>query len=89
MLNTRIDMRLNQEIKVKAEKAAALLGIKSLTEYVVKLMDEDASKVIKEHESILVENNRFDQFMRVCDNVGAPNKALIAAAKLTKALDIK
>lgn len=47
MLNTRLDMRLSQEVKTKAEKAAALLGLKSLTEYVVHLMDEDATKVIK------------------------------------------
>ena len=37
---TRFDMRLDDAIKLKAEKAAALLGLKSLTEYVSKLMDE-------------------------------------------------
>jgi len=40
-------MRLDDAIKLKAEKAAALLGLKSLTEYVSKLMDEDASRVIR------------------------------------------
>ena len=89
MLNTRLDMRLSQEVKTKAEKAAALLGLKSLTEYVVHLMDEDATKVIKQHESMVIENDRFDKFMQACDKAKAPNQALIDAAKLTKKLNIK
>ena len=89
MLNTRLDMRLSQEIKTKAEKATALLGLKSLTEYIVDLMDKDASRVIKQHESIVVENNRFDKFMHACENAQSPNQALKDAAKLTKDLNIK
>ena len=89
MLNTRLDMRLSQEVKTKAEKATALLGMKSLTEYVVHLMDEDATRVIKQHESMVVENNSFDQFMLACDKAQAPNTALKRAAKLTKELNIK
>jgi uncharacterized protein (DUF1778 family) len=46
---------LDQEIKEKAEKASALLGLRSLTEYVVRLMEENSSKVIAEHESITVQ----------------------------------
>ena len=46
MATARLDIRLDEEIKAKAEKASALLGLKSLTEYVVRLMDEDASHVI-------------------------------------------
>lgn len=40
MATARLDIRLDEEIKAKAEKASALLGLKSLTEYVVRLMDE-------------------------------------------------
>ncbi len=58
----RIDMRLNEEIKTKAEKASALLGIKSLTDYIVNLIDENASQVIARHESITVENDIFLSF---------------------------
>lgn len=82
-------MRLSQTIKTKAEKATALLGLKSLTEYVVHLMDEDASKVIKQHESMTIENDRFDKFMQACDGAKSPNQALKDAAKLTKDLNIK
>jgi len=55
MATARLDIRLDKEIKAKAEKASALLGLKSFTEYVVRLMDEDASHVIAEHEIITVE----------------------------------
>ena len=60
MPTTRFDMRLDQEIKAKAEKASALLGLKSLTEYIVKLIDDNATQVIAQHESIIVENDIFD-----------------------------
>jgi uncharacterized protein (DUF1778 family) len=62
MAAARIDMRLDEKIKLKAEKASALLGYKSLTEYVVKLMDEKSSEVIAQHEGIVVDNDVFDMF---------------------------
>ncbi|UJF19505.1 DUF1778 domain-containing protein [Vibrio sp. SS-MA-C1-2] len=89
MANARLDIRLDEEIKAKAEKASALLGLKSLTEYVVRLMDEDATQVISEHECIKVETNVFDQFMMACDEAKAPNNALLEAAEFTKNGDFK
>lgn len=84
MATARLDIRLDEDIKVKAEKASALLGLKSLTEYVVRLMDEDASNVIAEHEMMVVEGNVFDQFVEACDKANKPNAALLAAAAFTK-----
>ena len=84
MATARLDIRLDEEIKTKAEKASALLGLKSLTEYVVRLMDEDASQVIAEHESITVKDNVFDEFLEACDKAQSPNNALFAAAAFTK-----
>jgi len=89
MATARLDIRLDEEIKAKAEKASALLGLKSLTEYVVRLMDEDATQVISEHESITVDANVFDQFMVACDEAKAPNNALLDAAAFTKKADFK
>lgn len=77
-------MRLDEEIKQKAEKASALLGLKSLTDYVVRLMDEDADRIIAEHESIVVKDDVFDRFMQACDAAEAPNKSLIDAVAFTK-----
>ncbi|MED5524575.1 MAG: DUF1778 domain-containing protein [Pseudomonadota bacterium] len=84
MATTRLDIRLDEEIKAKAEKATALLGLKSLTDYVVKLMDENASEVIAQYESMTVDNTVFDRFMAACDKADAPNKALREAAAFTK-----
>jgi len=89
MATTRFDMRLDEEIKAKAEKASALLGMKSLTEYVVRLMDQDATQVIAEHESITVKEDVFDRFMAACEQVQNPNAALLNAAAFTKGQDIK
>ncbi len=89
MVTARLDMRLDKEIKAKAEKAMALLGHKSLTDYVVHLMDEDASQVIAQHESVIVEDDMFDRFLDACNKVRSPNKALIEAAKFTKEHGIK
>ncbi len=83
MATSRLDIRLDEEIKAKAEKASALLGLKSLTEYVVKLMDENSTHVIAQHESLVVEDNIFDQFLSACEKVKEPNTALIGAAKFT------
>ncbi|WP_419811135.1 DUF1778 domain-containing protein [Bacterioplanoides sp.] len=89
MATARLDIRLDEEVKAKAEKASALLGLKSLTEYIVRLMDEDATQVIAEHESIVVKDNVFDEFMAACDKAAAPNQALLEAAQLADKSGIK
>lgn len=81
---TRIDMRIDESIKAAAEKAAALKGMKSLTEYVVRLIEKDAEKVIREHESITLKDDVFDRFMAACDQADAPNKKLREAIALAK-----
>ncbi|MEW8145307.1 MAG: DUF1778 domain-containing protein [Candidatus Thiodiazotropha endolucinida] len=76
MTTSRIDMRIDNEIKAAAEKAAALLGTKSLTEYIVRLIEKDARRVISEHESIVVKDDLFDRFMNACEAAEAPNQKL-------------
>jgi len=89
MTTTRFDMRLDEKVKAKAEKASALLGMKSLTEYVVRLMDENATQVISEHESMVIEDDIFDRFMIACEKTERPNQALLDAANLTKESGIR
>jgi len=85
MTTARLDMRLDEAVKAKAEKAMALLGHKSLTEYVVRLMDQDATQVIAQHESVTVENDAFDRFWAAGNKVNEPNLALREAAEHYKA----
>lgn len=84
MASARLDIRLDEEIKARAEKASALLGLKSLTEYIVRLMDENSTQVIAEYEGITVKNDVFDEFLLACEKANKPNPALIDAAKFTK-----
>ena len=83
MTTARLDIRLDEKIKAKAEKASVLLGLKSLTEYVVQLRDDDATPVISEHEGITVDANVFDKFMVACDEAKAPNTALLEATEFS------
>jgi len=83
MTTERIEILVNKRIKAKAEKASAWQGFKSLNEYIVHLINEDATQVIKEHEVMQIEDSRFDEFMAACDKVQAPHQALIDAAKFT------
>lgn len=84
MASTRLDIRLDEDIKAKAEKAAALLGLKSLTEYVVRLMDQDATQVIARHEQMIVADDVFDRFMQACEQSKGPNQALKDAVAFTR-----
>ena len=84
MATSRIDMRIDNAIKSAAEKAAALKGMNSLTEYVVRLIEQDAQRVIKEHESIMVKDDVFDRFMKACEAANAPNQKLREAEKFSK-----
>lgn len=76
MATTRLDLRLDEEIKARAEKASALLGRKSLTEYVVRLLDEDSTQVIQQHESVTISGDVFDEFLHACDQAKAPHQTL-------------
>ena len=89
MATARLDMRLNKEVKAKAEKASALLGLKSLTEYVVNLINEDATQVIAQYESMTIENDLFDKFMANCEKTHTPNQVLKDALIFTNSQEIK
>ena len=89
MATARLDLRLDEEIKAKAEKASALLGLKSLTEYVVRLIEEDADKVIKHHESMTIEGDTFDRFVDACEKAKGPNQALKEALTLSNSKGIE
>jgi uncharacterized protein (DUF1778 family) len=83
MATARLDLRLDSKVKSKVEKASALLGANTLTEYVVRVMEQDASRVIEEHESMTLGNDLFDKFFAACNKSNAPNKALLDAKSFT------
>ena len=89
MATARLDFRLDSKVKSKVEKASALLGVSTLTEYVVRVIDEDASRVIERHESMALEGDLFDRFVDACNKSASPNKALLDAKAFTEEQGIK
>lgn len=85
MANARLEMRLDEAVKAKVERASVLSGSKTVTDYVVKTLSENASEVIEKYESgITLRNSIFDEFWSACEKAEAPNSALIAAAKFSE-----
>lgn len=79
----RFEFRTNSSIKEKAKKASVLLD-KNLTDYLIDLIDRDATRVISNHQNTVLENDIFDCFMEACSNPPRPNNALIKALKNTR-----
>lgn len=84
MAKTRIDIRIDDTVKSRAEKASAPLGLNSLTEYIVRTMDERSWEVLSEYEHITVSENVFDEFTRACEHADEPTEALRAAADYSR-----
>jgi uncharacterized protein (DUF1778 family) len=89
MSKSRVSIRIDTEVKMAAESAAALSGAKSLSEYIVRLIEKDARRVIRDHESIVLKNDVFDCFMRACEAAEAPNRKLCAARGCAKERGIR
>ncbi len=84
---TTITLHLDEEIKTKAEKVAALLGM-VLTDYVTRLLNEDADRVIAPHGTIAVEGDLFDRFLIACEQAKQPNEPLCDAVLFTRQQEI-
>ena len=78
----RVEARFQPEIKQLAERAAIVSGI-SLTDYLAKLVREDAPKTLKSYSEIQLTNQQFDNFLSVCESEGEyePGLAIKKAAK--------
>lgn len=84
-LRERIEMRVDAETKQLAERAAAASGCASLTEFMVRLIRDNAPGILQAQTAIKLTSAQFDQFIRVCESAPAPYARLKAAAdKLDK-----
>lgn len=80
MKTERIEARFLPEIKHLAERAALISGV-TLTDYLAKLVTENAPKTLKAYSEIKLTNEQFDQFIAICDTPPKPSKAILNAAK--------
>jgi len=78
----RIDMRVDEETKQMAERASAALGCASLTEFITRLIRENAPAILEQQASIQLTNAQFDRFLAICqDEARKPSARMIEAAK--------
>jgi len=80
VLRERIEMRVDAETKQLAERAAAALGCASLTEFMVRLIRDNAPQILQAQATIELTSAQFDQFMQICEAPTAPHDRLKAAA---------
>lgn len=76
----RIDMRVNEQIKQLAERAASALGC-TVTEYLVRLIQQDAPKVLRGETEIVLSNAQFDRFAALCKQSKPPSLRIREAAR--------
>jgi uncharacterized protein (DUF1778 family) len=76
----RLEARLSRKQKELLQHAANLLG-RSLTDFVISSSQEEAKKIIREHEIITLTMKESKDFVNSLLNPPSPNAALKKAAK--------
>jgi uncharacterized protein (DUF1778 family) len=77
---TRFDTRLTKEQKEFFEYAATIGGYRSLTEFVLISVEEQAKKIVEEHNKIISSKRDQELFFNAVINVPKSNEALEKAA---------
>ncbi|MCC6702303.1 MAG: DUF1778 domain-containing protein [Fluviicola sp.] len=81
---TRLEARLSAEEKAYFERAAALGGFRSLTEFVLRSAKQHAEEIVKQHEMVIASKKDSEVFFNAILNAEPPNDKLVAAAKKFK-----
>ncbi len=76
IINDRIDVRISKEQKELIKYASELSGFKSLSEFIVFHIQAQASKIIKDSNTILHTVQDKKIFLEALLNPPAPNDAL-------------
>jgi uncharacterized protein (DUF1778 family) len=88
MQKARFDTRLSKEQKEFFEYAAGLGGFRTLTEFVVFSVQQQASQIVERNQAILASRKDQEIFFNAILNPGQPNAQLKAAAgRFKEALD--
>ena len=76
----RLEARVDAEIKARWQQAADLQGI-TLTDFIITSLQESASKIIQQHQTMKLSKKDTIAFVDAILNPPQPNENLIAAAK--------
>ena len=85
----RFDTRLSPEQKALFEKAANIKGYKSLSDFVIQIVQEASTEIIDKHNNILASERDKKIFFDAMANPPKPPKRLIDAARAYKKLTSK
>lgn len=77
----RLEAKIQPEIKRLAERAALVSGV-TLTDYLIKLIQENAPKTLKAYTEIKLKNDQFDKFLSICNSDRELSKELKKASNL-------
>ena len=83
---TRFDIRLSREQKMLFKKAARLGDYRSLTEFVIRAVQEKARKIISERENVINSQRDSEIFFNTIVNSSEANSKLVDAANEYKKL---
>lgn len=78
----RLDMRIDPQLRTDVERAAALTGARSLSEFVTQALREKTEQVLQAHERLVLGNQVFDDFFAACMADAEPAEGLRKAARL-------
>ena len=77
----RFDTRWTEEQKSRFERASALGGFRSLSEFVFFAVQQQAEEIIEKHEQIITSERDREIFINALLNPPSPNAKLKEAAK--------
>mgnify|MGYP000491572394 CR=1 FL=1 len=84
----RLDMRIDPQLRADVERAATLMGARSLSEFVTLALREKTQQILESHERLILSNQAFDDFFAACTLDSKPSKVLQDAARETDTLGI-
>jgi uncharacterized protein (DUF1778 family) len=84
LATARFDARLAPHQKELFEQAAAIKGYKSLSDFVIQVVQEAATQIVNHHSAILASEKDKQVFFDALLHPPLPNKALTKAAKAYK-----
>ena len=77
-----IEIHIDADIKLLAERASAVLGYATLDEFVSNLIREHAPAILQRDTSIYLTNTRFDNFITIySDTERKPSTRIMDAAR--------
>lgn len=77
----RFDARLTKEQKQFFERAAIIGGYRSLSDFVISIVEERAQQIISKADSIIASQKDSEIFFDAIINSGQPNDALRSAVE--------